>query len=203
MNPFYVAMLDVDEERQKLIEVTEGIEKYFKYVLAITKFSKEEITQHTRKREVVEKRQQVIYLLRGLGHPERDDYDVFNVNREDIASYMFSLMDIGVLFRKDHATVLYSCKAILNLKETNRHFRDKINRMERYMIDFHTEQVHRQINLKNNINKMDHKELAALFLNKIKKLATEGIEAVADPNAEGVALMKKIVEQIENTKRDG
>jgi len=65
----------------------------------------------TRKREIVEPRQIAHYLARKYT--------------------MLSCEDIGEkIGGVDHATVLHSCKTVNNLIDTDKHFRNKINKIE-------------------------------------------------------------------------
>jgi hypothetical protein len=61
----------------------------------------------TRKREVVEARQQVMYFMKKI-HGK-------NMSWAKIASF----------YGKDHATAMHACKTVINLMDTNRQFREK------------------------------------------------------------------------------
>ncbi|MDD2562860.1 MAG: chromosomal replication initiator protein DnaA [Salinivirgaceae bacterium] len=76
------------------------------------KITLEELKSKTRRREIVQARQIAMYFAKSL-------------TKESLAT-------IGTnIGGKDHATVLHACKTIKNLMETDRHFRENVQEIEK------------------------------------------------------------------------
>jgi len=84
-------------------------EKSADYIIArvCEKFgiTREQLTATTRKREIAEPRQVAMYMLRSLG---------------------LSYAQVGSIFNKDHATVVYATKQVRNLLSYDNEFKSKV-----------------------------------------------------------------------------
>lgn len=203
MNPFYFAMLNTDEDQRRLIDMEEGINKYLSYIIAITNFDRDQVLNPTRKREYSEKRQQVIYLLRGLGSDVSNEYKQFNIHRDMRNHYLFSLIDIGAPFRKDHATVLYSANKIKGFKSIYPSFKAYMDKLERYLVEFHIEQVNREHGLRKDLKYMNEEAKGMLYLNKIRAIAKDANYNLNDITTPAFRAIEKILSQTEDINDNG
>ncbi|OQB81418.1 MAG: Chromosomal replication initiator protein DnaA [Bacteroidetes bacterium ADurb.Bin123] len=85
-------------------------------VCNVWNISQDRLREKTRKREVVEARQTAMYFYRKKS--------------------TYSLKEIGALLGNfDHATVIYGCRNVKNLVETDKVFFEKFERVKRQMIE--------------------------------------------------------------------
>lgn len=89
---------------------TNSVEGIIYKVCSLLNVERELLFTNTRKREIVVARQLCMWLI-----------------KKNLDNKLYSLHRIGNYFNKDHATVLYAFKAIDNLIETNKSFRNQIN----------------------------------------------------------------------------
>ena len=88
-------------------------DKISKAVSQVTEISNESMLFKTRKREIVESRQLVMYYAK-----------IYKLG---------SWRVIGEYFNKDHATAVYSYNTIINLNKTNKKIRRYVNEIEKLL----------------------------------------------------------------------
>lgn len=196
-NPFYFAMLDVDEERRKLISLENGIDKYFSYLIAVTGYNRAEIVKKTRKREIVERRQHIMYLLRGLGNPLKEEHEYFNALRDSLGMYYFSAAKIGAFIgQKDHATVHHSVKKVLMMKDAYPSYKNFIEKLERIILEFHIEQVEKERKRERVQQSLSVDERGVLYLKQISNIISEANNDLPHISTKEYTLLARIKRQL-------
>jgi len=95
------------------VDPSKGVKMVFNHVITHFNVSMDELLNKSRRREVLEPRQVFSWLIRNKVIPNR-----------------LSFREIGLLLGgKDHATILYACRAIDNLNETDVEWREKMMRI--------------------------------------------------------------------------
>jgi chromosomal replication initiator protein len=107
----------IEQKEKNILEKTYLIDDILKVVCDYFNMSVDSLRAKTRKREIVQARQLAMYFSK-------------NMTKSSLASIGFQ---IG---KKDHATVLHSCKTVNNLIETDKKFRKIVNDIEKKLNNF-------------------------------------------------------------------